>query len=253
MKIEDALEHVSDGVVGLDADFRVVYANGRAELLLGKRRAELVGQGWWELFPYLAGSPAERELRGVAASRMARVFKVFHPPRYSWHEVRALPSGDGVLMVMRDITDVSRARQQENVREAVREVIDLAPVAISVTRGPDHRLEIMNQLSRQLLGGRDLEGQTARSALPELEGQGFFEILDSVYATGEPFQGSGVPVAYDPLGDGVMRQGYFDFTYQPLFDVGGKVNGVLSVSVEVTSLVRERARLEERAAADDAA
>ncbi|HEX8359952.1 MAG TPA: PAS domain-containing protein [Longimicrobium sp.] len=248
MNIEDALEHVSDGVVGLDAEFRVVYANGRAELLLGKRRPDLVGHGWWELFPYLAGSPAERELLGVAAARMARVFKVFHPPRYSWHEVRALPSGDGMLMVMRDITDVTRSRQQENVRE----VIDLAPVAISVMRGPDHRVEIMNQLSRQMLGGRDLEGETARSALPELQGQGFFEILDSVYTTGEPFQGSEVPVSYDRVGDGVMHHGFFDFTYQPIFDVGGKVNGVLSVSVEVTSLVHERARLEQRAAEQEA-
>jgi PAS domain S-box-containing protein len=252
MNIEDALEHVSDGVVGLDAEFRVVYANGRAELLLGKRRPELVGQGWWELFPYLAGSPAERELRAVAAGRLARQFKVFHPPRYSWHDVRAVPSGDGVLMVMRDITDVTRARQQENVREAVREVIDLAPVAISVMRGPDHRVEIMNQLSRQMLGGRDLEGETVRSALPELAGQGFFEVLDSVYSTGEPYHGNEVPVTYDRLGDGVMHHGFFDFTYQPLFDVGGKVNGVLTVSVEVTALVEERARLAQRAARQEA-
>jgi PAS domain S-box-containing protein len=252
MKIEDALEHVSDGVVGLDAHFRVVYANSRAELLLGKRRPDLVGQGWWELFPYLAGSPAERDLRAVATGRLARHFKVFHPPRYSWHEVRAVPSGEGVLMVMRDITDITRARQQDNVREAVREVIDLAPVAISVMRGPDHRVEIMNQLSRQLLGGRDLEGETVRSALPELEGQGLFDILDSVYSTGDPFQGSEVPVSYDRSGNGVMHHGFFDFTYQPLFDVDGKVNGVLSVSVEVTDLVGERARLEQRAAEQEA-
>lgn len=252
MNIEDALEHVSDGVVGLDADFRVVYANGRAELLLGRRRADLLGQGWWEIFPYLADSPAERELRGAAEGRLARQFKVFHPPRYSWHEVTAVPSGTGMLLVMRDVTDVTRARQQETVREAVREVIDLAPVAISVMRGPDHRVEIVNQLSRLLLGGRDLEGMTARAALPEVEGQGLFEILDEVYRTGEPFHGREVPVTYDREGDGRLYDGIFNFTYQPLFDVGGKVNGVLSVSVEVTELVQERMRLEARAAEQEA-
>jgi PAS domain S-box-containing protein len=252
MKIEDALEHVSDGVVGLDSDFHVVYANSRAELLLGRRGPDLVGQKWWAIFPYLAGSPAEAELRGAAAGRLARQFKVFHPPRYSWHEVTAIPSGEGMLLVMRDVTDVTRARQQETVREAVREVIDLAPVAISVMRGADHRVEIMNQLSRQLLGGRNLEGETVRSALPELEGQGLFEILDGVYATGEPARGTELPVRYDRDGDGVLYDGFFDFTYQPLFDVGGKVNGVLSVSVEVTDLVHERRRLEQRAAEQEA-
>ncbi|HEY0038195.1 MAG TPA: PAS domain-containing protein, partial [Longimicrobium sp.] len=114
------------------------------------------------------------------------------------------------------------------------------------------RVEIMNQLSRQMLGGRDLEGETVRSALPELAGQGFFEVLDSVYNTGEPYHGSEVPVTYDRLGDGVMHHGSFDFTYQPLFDVGGKVNGVLTVSVEVTALVEERARLAQRAAQQEA-
>lgn len=252
MKIEDALEHVSDGVIGLDAEFRVAYANGRAELLLGKRSADLVGQGWWEIFPYLVGSPAERDLRAVATGRLARHFKVFHPPRYAWHEVTAIPSGNGMLLVMRDVTDVTRARQQETVREAVREVIDLAPVAISVMRGPDHRVEIVNQFAQQLLGRRDLEGRTVRSVLPELEGQGLFEILDGVYTSGEPFQGSEVPITYDRTGDGTMYQGYFNFSYQPLFSVDGRVNGVLSVSVEVTDLVLERSRLEQRAAEQEA-
>lgn len=252
MKIEEALEHVSDGLVGLDAEFRVAYANGRAELLLGKRSSELVGHGWWEIFPYLVDSPAERELRAVATGRLARHFKVFHPPRYAWHEVTAIPSGRGMILVMRDVTDVTRARQHETVREAVREVIDLAPVAISVMRGPDHRVEIVNQFARQLLGGRELEGRTVRSVLPELEGQGLFEILDGVYNSAEPFHGSEVPITYDRYGDGTSYQGFFNFSYQPLFDVGGGVNGVLSVSVEVTGLVLERTRLEQRAIEQEA-
>jgi CheY-like chemotaxis protein len=33
-----------------------------------------------------------------------------------------------------------------------------------------------------------------RAALPEIEGQGFFELLDNVYATGTPFVGRSVPV-----------------------------------------------------------
>lgn len=217
MKIDDALEHVSDGLVGLDTEFHVAYANGRAELLLGKRSSELVGQGWWDIFPYLVDSPAEKELRAVAAGRLARHFKVFHPPRYAWHEV-----------------------------------IDLAPVAISVLRGPDHRFEIVNQFARQLLGGRELEGRTVRSVLPELEGQGLFEMLDGVYSSAEPFHGSEVPITYDRYGDGGSYHGFFNLTYQPLFDVGGQVNGVLSVSVEVSDLVLERTRLEQRAAEQEA-
>ena len=36
---------------------------------------------------------------------------------------------------------------------------------------------------------RVLLGKPVREAQPEIEGQGYFELLDSVYATGEPFTG----------------------------------------------------------------
>lgn len=248
MNFDQVLEHVSDGVVRLDRDWRVQHVNRRAELLFGKRRTEMVGQTWWELFPSLAGTPAEDEFRGAAAGEVARRFRVFYPARYAWHEVWAIPEEDGVTLVIRDVTDIARSRQSEAVRDAVREVIDQAPVAISLLRGPEHRVEVMNQLARQLLGGQDLEGRSARAALPELEGQGFFELLDQVYRTGKPYQAREVPVHYDRHGDGRMYDGCFDIVYQPIFDPDGTVSGVLSMSVEVSHIVEERKRTERRGA-----
>ena len=37
-------------------------------------------------------------------------------------------------------------------------------------------------------------GKPVREVLPEIEGQGFFELLDSVYASGEPYGGRAMPV-----------------------------------------------------------
>jgi PAS domain-containing protein len=233
-----ALESVSDGIVGLDADWRVNYVNSRAELLYRKRRNELLGGVWWELFPYLVGTTTEAELRQAARGSIARRSKTFHPPLYAWHDKLAIPSEGGLIMVVRDVTDITRLQQTEAVRAAIREVFDQAPISITLLRGPEHRIDIMNPMARQLLGGRNLEGLTIRNALPELEGQGFFELFDEVYSTGRPYEGREVTVHYDRNGDGTMYEGLFNVTYQPLVDTTGQVYGVLSLSVEVTGVAR---------------
>jgi PAS domain S-box-containing protein len=244
--LKETLEYVSDGIVALDAGWKIEYVNRRAELLMGRPRTDLVGEDWWSVVDYLLQTPAEEEFRSAAAGQIPRRFRVFHPPRYAWHQVQAIPNDGGLLLVMEDITDVARARQQAAVRDAVREVVDHAPVAISVLRGPDHRIEVMNQVARQILGGRDLEGSSARLALPELEEQGFFKILDDVYSSGTAYHARQVPVRFDRTGSAGMEEAIFDIVYQPIFDVDGRVNGVLSMSIEVTTLTAEKRRLDQR-------
>lgn len=248
----EALKYVSDGVVALDGQWRFAYVNPRAALLLRKRADELLERTLWDVLPYLAGTPAEEDLRGAMGATVPKRFRVFHPPLYAWHEIQAVPSGEGLLLLVRDVTDVSRMQHSEAVQSAVREVFEQVPLAVSVLRGPDHRVEIMNTAARQLLGGREMEGRSVRSALPELEGQGIFELLDQVYETGKPFEGKEVPVRFDRFGDGTMHDGCFNILYQPILDNTGRVSGVLSLSVEVTDLVRQRTEVERRAAEQEA-
>jgi PAS domain S-box-containing protein len=87
-----------------------------------------------------------------------------------------------------------------------------------------------------------------REAFPELEGRGFFELLDRVYATGVPYAGSEVPAPVDRDGDGVPEEYVFNFTYQPLRDVDGAVRGILTHAAEVTDQVRARQEVERKAA-----
>ena len=164
---------------------------------------------------------------------MMRRIKIFHPPLYAWHDKLVIPSEGGVLLLIRDVTDIARMQQTEAVRSAIREVFDQAPIAITLLRGPEHRIDIMNPMAQQVLGGRNVEGSTIRNALPELEGQGFFELLDQVYSTGRAYEGREVPVQYDRNGDGTMNDAVFNITYQPLVDTTGQVYGVLRLSVEV--------------------
>jgi PAS domain S-box-containing protein len=85
-----------------------------------------------------------------------------------------------------------------------------------------------------------LHGRTPREAFPELEGQGFFELIDRVYTAGEEFRGVGVPVSWDDNGDGKPEDHFVDFFYTPLRGADGRVEGVLIV----VSVVDERVRVE---------
>ena len=84
-----------------------------------------------------------------------------------------------------------------------------------------------------LVGGRGTSSaSTVREALPEVEGQGFFELLDRVYATGEPFVGTGMRRCVAEASG--SRRLYLDFVYQPMRDLDGKVTAILAHGVDVT-------------------
>ena len=151
------------------------------------------------------------------------------------------------------MTDLSRLEPPPGVEPG--RALEEIPAAVSVTRGPGHQIEYLNRLARLLAGGRPAVGRTWREAFPELEGQGWFEGMDRVYATGEPHRGGEASVWLD-RGAG-PEEAYFSFTCQPLRDEGGGVSGILTLGVEVTGAVRARravdqARAEAQAHADQA-
>ena len=90
-----------------------------------------------------------------------------------------------------------------------------------VLLGPDHIFERANDRYYEVLARRDIIGKPVRAAVPEVEGQGFFEILDLVYQTGEPFVGTEMPITLRRGGQ--LEQRIVDFVYQPIRDAGGRV------------------------------
>ena len=54
------LEEIDESFLGLDWDYRYVYANARAVSLTGKSQAELLGHRPWEVHPELVGTPLDR-------------------------------------------------------------------------------------------------------------------------------------------------------------------------------------------------
>lgn len=70
------------------------------------------------------------------------------------------------------------------LKSVLSQMFDQTPGFMALMRGPDHVFELTNAAYQRLIGDRRVIGKSVREALPELQGQGFFEQLDHVYRTG---------------------------------------------------------------------
>lgn len=143
-------------------------------------------------------------------------------------------------------TEARQTSEKElvNQQQLLNELFMQAPAIIAVLKGDKHIFELANPLYKRLVGGRDVVGKSVREAMPELKGQGAYEVLDGVYKTGEPFIGNEVLVKLDRKGNGIIEDGYYNFVYQPTRNGRGKVTGILVHGVDVTEQVLARKKVQ---------
>lgn len=109
----------------------------------------------------------------------------------------------------------------------------------------DYRVEIANDSMLELWGTtKDVViNKPLFNQLPELKGQGFEQLLEQVYKTGESFS------AHEAIVE-VSRKGkqqtlYFNFSYDPFRDNKGNITGIIAVAIDVTKEVEARHKIEE--------
>lgn len=135
---------------------------------------------------------------------------------------------------MRNANIVREISKVENEHRKMRALMEQAPGFVSILRGPDFVFELANKAYYQLIGHRDILGKPVREALPEIEGQGYFELLEQVYRTGEPYIGRAKRIHVRQEPDSDLAELYLDFIYQPIFEDDGSVSGIFVQGHDVT-------------------
>ncbi|MBJ6125118.1 PAS domain S-box protein [Microvirga splendida] len=131
-------------------------------------------------------------------------------------------------------------------QDRLRELFQQAPGFMAMLRGREHVFELANDAYLQLVGHRrDIVGKPAREALPEVQGQGFFELLDQVYSSGEPFLGRSLRVGLQRKPGTPAEERFVDVIYQPVTDKGGQVTGIFAEGYDVTERVQAEESLRE--------
>jgi PAS domain S-box-containing protein len=116
----------------------------------------------------------------------------------------------------------------------LQEMFAQSPSFSALLHGPEHRFVLTNPAYQQLIGHREVIGLPVREAVPEVEGQGFFELLDNVFATGTPYVGKDVRIALQRTPGVVAETRYLDFVYQPIKDESGNVSSIFVEGIDIT-------------------
>lgn len=155
-------------------------------------------------------------------------------------------SGSDELELNAQIFDRAQHLQESNLllaeeRLQLLSLFEQAPGFLAFAIGPEHVVGMANAAYRKLVGREDLVGKPVKQAMPELAAQGFIDLLDQVYSTGEPFIAKGLKILLQRRPHAGLETAYIDFVYQPLVDASGAVTGIFCQGHDVT----ERKKAEE--------
>ncbi|MBA3459650.1 MAG: PAS domain-containing protein [Deltaproteobacteria bacterium] len=261
----------------VDRELRYVDANPAYLAITGTTREQLIGRGVFEVFPHDPADSTNAPARMLRESleqvvRTRRQDVIAHIP----YRVQRVPGGpledrlwsathtpvldehgdvELILQHTQDVTELADTAQAASVLERafrvqqelvqlearvdnLRAMFDQAPGFVAFLEAPEHRFVLTNRAYDRLIGGRSVIGKPIREALPELVGQGFLELLDSVFTTGTPFVGHAMKAELTDPVTGVREQMYLDFLYQPILGVDGTTRGILVQGHDITEQQR---------------
>jgi signal transduction histidine kinase len=146
----------------------------------------------------------------------------------------------GILDTVVETTGkVLAERRLQTERKRQNHLLQQMPGFVGVLSGPTHVYTYVNDAYMAISGPREFLGRTVREVFPELEGQGIFELLDGVYATGQPVHAKALPLKLQ--GQEGIR--YIDLVFEAIRGDDGEVLGVFVGGYDITDHVRAKADL----------
>ncbi|WP_121353523.1 PAS domain-containing protein [Flavisolibacter nicotianae] len=141
---------------------------------------------------------------------------------------------------------VAEALQQLKIYEAEGQAFALysqAPVAVSLYKTEELIVSYANETAFKISGKTpEVIGKRFIDVLPEMESQGFHNLLKEVYRTGKIFRANETLLTI--IIDGQPKDFYFDLIYQPYYSANGDIEGVLAFGIDLTEQVLSRKAVE---------
>jgi PAS domain S-box-containing protein len=111
-RLIDVLDRVSDAIVALDGDWRLVYVNQAAERHLGLSQAQMLGKVYWDLFPD-TGEPSVRGQYEQAVARETPIeLETMSPVTKRIVKQTLHPSASGLTISFRDLSEERHTAQR---------------------------------------------------------------------------------------------------------------------------------------------
>lgn len=246
------LDSSMDVICTIDKEGKFVSVSAASERIWGYKPEEIIGKKYIDLvFPEDVMKTLDTDYTvksgfPVTMFENRYVHKDGHivPMLWSsrWDQIDQLSYG-----IAKDATEKKTLEKANEIeRQRFHDLYSQAPSCMGILKGPDHVYELANDLYLQLIDKKkDIIGKTVKEVLPELEAQGIFEFLDTVYKTGKTFSANEMLVKFDIHGNGQLVDTYLNFIYQAHRDNDGTIDGILFFANDVTEQVLSRQKVEE--------
>ncbi len=231
-ELNKILDSSLDVICTINSNFEFVNVNIASQTVLGYSPQELIGTSFMNLVyekdVEITQQVAENIFEGhhvpVFENRYVHKNGTIVPLLWSVHYITEL---DLVYCIAKDVTEKKKLEKAiENERDQFYDMLLKAPSAIGMLKGADHVFEMANPLYLHLTGKEDVIGKTVAEVFPEIIDQGYIQMLDQVYQTGEAYTGNEMLAQVDIEGNGTLTDFYMDFVYQAYRNNNGAIKGV---------------------------
>lgn len=257
-RFRSMIKHAPVGICIISSgDMMIQDVNDAYLELVGRERSAMESRTIWEAIPEAAAVYApimndvissgiafhakEHELELVRNGKAEQVFVnfVYEPVSYANGNMKA------VMVIGFEVTDQVIARRKiEQSQNRLNSMVMTAPIGMTVLKGRDLVIEIANDPMYEIWGRTPQQtlGKRLLDVFPEIVDQPFPNMLRNVFDTGVRLAIPEIAVRLStPLG---IVNYIIDFAYDPLFDIDGNVEAILTTVTNITEKVNARNELQ---------
>lgn len=163
------LESISDIFFSVDSQWNLLYANPKAEKLIGQSNEQLHGRNLWEECPELASHFFRPLYKAMKEQRSFVMDGLPYPPQGKWFSVRSYPDGGGLSVYMMDVTQKEQeGRAHKKAERRTRAVLQTAVDGI-LTINQNGTVQSLNPAAERMFGypEGDVIGHNIKMLMPE--------------------------------------------------------------------------------------
>jgi PAS domain S-box-containing protein len=123
-KLLTMLDTIEDFVIIIDKKFNYLYINQAALDFNKKKRSEILGKSFWEIYPSLVGTVVEQEYGLAFETGEKRTFEFLFTPRKKSFRINLIPSSSTLVIHTIDITDMKTIKESnKKMMDTIEEVL----------------------------------------------------------------------------------------------------------------------------------
>ena len=144
-KIDNIIEHITDGFLIIDREWRIAKVNNVLERKIGLKRSQILGKSFWDFFPDDPSFKYPACYRKAMQSKTSVTFEEFDKEVQRWYEVTAYPSDEGLTILFRDVTEKKIAEEKiKDSRNKLSAILN-STTDINILIDPEYKIITFNR------------------------------------------------------------------------------------------------------------